>query len=421
MKRLRSSLRTLAFGAALGVMLAAAGSPSVAQAPTDAPKPNTIRPEIAAPVKAADELSAAKKFPEALAKLREADAVAERTPYETYVIERTRGVIAANAGDVPASLRSFEIILGTGFVPPAEQLGIVEGLARSYFRMKDYPKASQWAARYFKDGGNNPQMRLLQVMAHYLGDDFAAAAPELRSMVEADEKAGAKPAQDALQMLGNCYIKLNDTAGVLYVKERLLLYYPTKEYWADAIRRVGTRPGFPEWLALDVLRLEEATGNLASADQYVAMAQLALKAGYPAEAKRVVDQGFASGALGSGPDAQLQRQLRDEAAKQVSEDERTLAQSARDAGAAKDGRPLVNVGYAMVSAGQFDKGLALMEQGIQKGVSSRPEEAKLHLAIAYLAAGQKAKAIATFKTVQGSDGTADLARLWMIHAQRSAG
>jgi Tfp pilus assembly protein PilF len=62
-----------------------------------------------------------------------------------------------------------------------------------------------------------------------------------------------------------------------------------------------------------------------------------------------------------------------------------------------------------------------MEQGLQKGGISRPEEARLHLAIAYLAAGQKAKAIAAFKAVQGGDSTADLARLWLIHAQRSSG
>ena len=65
--------------------------------------------------------------------------------------------------------------------------------------------------------------------------------------------------------------------------------------------------------------------------------------------------------------------------------------------------------------------LALMEQGIQKGGITRLEEARLHLAIAYLAAGQKAKAVAAFKSVQGADATADLARLWLIHAQRSSG
>ena len=82
---------------------------------------------------------------------------------------------------------------------------------------------------------------------------------------------------------------------------------------------------------------------------------------------------------------------------------------------------LVNTGDVLVTMGRTDKGIALMEQGVQKGGLARPEDAKLHLAIAYLAAGQKAKAVATFKDVQGSDGTADLARLWLIHAQRSSG
>ena len=42
----------------------------------------------------------------------------------------------------------------------------------------------------------------------------------------------------------------------------------------------------------------------------------------------------------------------------------------------------------------------------------------LHLGIGQLVAGDKAKAQATFKTVQGTDGTADLARLWALYARR---
>ena len=60
-----------------------------------------------------------------------------------------------------------------------------------------------------------------------------------------------------------------------------------------------------------------------------------------------------------------------------------------------------------------------MQQGIAKGGLKRPEDAKLHLGIAQLVAGDKAKAQATFKTVQGTDGTADLARLWALYARRA--
>jgi hypothetical protein len=38
---------------------------------------------------------------------------------------------------------------------------------------------------------------------------------------------------------------------------------------------------------------------------------------------------------------------------------------------------------------------------------------------AYLVNGNKAQALATFKTVKGSDGLSDLARLWSILARSS--
>ncbi len=421
MHRHRHFWRKPFFGVALATLLAVWGggaAPALAQ--TGDAKTNTVRPEIAAQLKAAEELVVAKKYPEALAKLREADGVPERTPYEIFVIERMRGITAADAGDVPASLKSVEIVVGTGFAAPADQLKMIEVLARNYFQLADYPKAAQWASRYFQDGGTNPQLRQLRIRALYQGGDCATVATELRSTLAAGEASGAVPALDELQILASCYAKLNDDAGYTFALEKLLAYYPKKEYWADAIRRVESKPAFPESLALDVLRLREATGNLTGAQQHMAMAQLALKAGFPAEAKRIIDRGFAAGVLGSGADGDAQRRLRDQVTKQVAEDEKILAQNAKDAAGAKDGTPLVNVGFALVSAGQFDKGLALMEQGIQKGVGNRQGDARLHLAIAYLAAGQKAKAVATLKAIQGGDATADLARLWLIHAQRTS-
>jgi len=226
------------------------------------------------------------------------------------------------------------------------------------------------------------------------------------------------PPLERLQLLMSCYVKLNDAAGYASVVDRLLVYYPKREYWVDAIRRVETRPGFPQALALDVFRLQEATGSLTTAAQYTVMAQFALKVGFPGEAKRILDKGFAAGILGTGAEADAQQKLRDAATKQVADDEKVFAKNAKDAAAAKDGTALVNVGYAMVAGGRTEQGLALMEQGIQKGGIGRADEARLHLAIAYLAAGQKAKAIQAFQAVQG-DGTSDLARLWLIHAQRA--
>jgi len=68
--------------------------------------------------------------------------------------------------------------------------------------------------------------------------------------------------------------------------------------------------------------------------------------------------------------------------------------------------------------GKTDRGLALMEQGLKQGALKHPEEAKLHLALAYARAGQKAKAVQLLQNVRGNDGTADLARLWLLQTNR---
>jgi tetratricopeptide (TPR) repeat protein len=404
--------------ALLTVIGAGFGTP-FAQTPP-AQQPEAFRPEIATPLQAAEALIREKKYDEALARIRQTDAVADRTPAENVAIERMRAIAATGAGDVPTATRSFEAVIASGQLTPADQAKMVQVVAQLYFQGKDYPKVATWAARSLKESGPNADMSWLMVRAQYLADDCANASRELRSMVDAEAKTAA-PNQERLAMLATCYTKLNDNAGYAYALDKLLAYYPTKELWADAIRRVESRPGFSDRLRLDVLRLRRATGTFSGTPAYAAMTQLAMAAALPAEAKKVSDEGFASGALGTGADAEAQKRLRDAAAKQVVDDEKQLPQSAKAAGAAKDGVALVNVGFAYVSAGQFDTGLALMEQGIAKGGLRQPEDAKLHLGIAYLAAGQKAKAIQAFKEVGGTDGTADLARLWLTHAQRPTG
>ncbi|NGY07048.1 hypothetical protein G7Y85_19920, partial [Solimonas terrae] len=63
------------------------------------------------------------------------------------------------------------------------------------------------------------------------------------------------------------------------------------------------------------------------------------------------------------------------------------------------------------------KGIALMQQGIAKGGLKNPDVARLHLGYAQLLAGKKADAVRTLSSVRGKDGSASLARLWLIKSR----
>lgn len=376
-----------------------------------------LRPEVGKPLQAAQDLIKAGKYREALAKVREADAVGGRSAAENLTIERMRLAAASGAGDADTAAKSFETV-GTSASGP-DKLRMIESIAGTYYRAKDYAKAQQWYQRYFREGGTNSANRTLMIQTQYLSGDLAGVSKELTADIQAAERSGATPSEDRINMLMNAAIKQKDVGSETFALERLVMYYPKKEYWVTLLNRLQRKPGFSDRLALDTYRLSLATGSMTAGADFSEMAQLALQAGSGAEAKQVVDKGFASGALGTGAEADRSRRLRDLITKRVDEAKKTAADDEKAALAAKDGNDLVTIGLNQVFEGQKAKGVQLMQQGISKGGLKRPEDAKLHLGIAQMMAGENAKAQATLKSVSGNDGTSDLARLWSLYARRA--
>ena len=378
---------------------------------------DAVRPDVGKPLQAAGDLIKAGKYKEALAKVRDADAVPNKNASESYTIERMRIAAASGAGDAETAGKSFEALAATGKLAPADKLRMLESLAGTAYRAKDYAKTMQWGQRYFKEGGTSGSVRTLLIQSQYLGGDFAGAARELQVEISASEKAGQAPAEDRLKLLANATQRMNDTNAYVWAVEKLVTYYPQKQYWTDLLGRLQRKPNFSDRLALDTYRLSLATGATSAAADYMEMVQLAVQAGSLNEAQQAMDKGFAAGVLGVGPEAERHKRLKDLVAKRLAESKAGQAQALVDAKAAKDGGELLAIGMDQVYGGQAKAGLELMQQGIAKG-TKRPDDAKLHLAIAQLVAGDHAKSAATFRTVQGNDGTADLARLWALFARK---
>ena len=394
----------------LGLVMAAVGftvaTPMLGLAPL-AYAADTVRAEVGKPLQEAQKLTASGKHKEALAKLREADNIGGKTPFETYQIERVRASAAAAAGDNDAAIRAFEFLINSNRLAAAEAPKFTQGLAGFYYRAKDWPKAITWINRSLKDG-ENAQMRALLIQTYYVSGNYAAAAKELQAN-------GRASSEEQLQMLANIQLKQNDKAGYVNTLEKLAGSYPKSSYWADLLNRVSGKPGFSDRLSLDVWRLKMVNGLLTKPADYMEMAQLALQAGNPAEALKIVEQGYKKGALGTGTDAARHQRLKDLANKTLADNAKNAATAEAELIKLKDADGLAALGFAQVSNGAADKGLALMNQAIKMGGLKRPDETKLHLGIAYANAGKKANALSAFKTVQGTDGAADLARYWVLN------
>jgi outer membrane protein assembly factor BamD (BamD/ComL family) len=386
-------MAAIGFNAAVPMM----GLSSVAYA-------QTVRAEVGKPLQEAQKLAASGKNKEALAKLKEVDAVGGKSDLEKFQLEYTRGSIAAAAGENDTAARAFEAVLASGKLNANQQSKITEALASIYLRAKDYPKAITYIQKVLKDNPGNTQMKEQLIQTYYLSGKLNEAAKELQ---------GAK-SEGNLQMLANIQLKQNDKAGYVQTLEKLAASYPKASYWADLLNRVVGKPGFSSSLNLDVLRLKLALKQITKPAEFMEMGQLALQAGNPAEAIKIVDEGYKKGALGTGADAGRHQRLKDLAAKTLAEQQKNAATQEANFRKENDADGLANLGYALVSDGKAD-GLKLIEEAIKLGTARKPEEMKLHYGIAQFNAGKKAAALSTLKSVKGTAGEPELARYWTMY------
>jgi tetratricopeptide (TPR) repeat protein len=376
----------------------------------------TAREQVGKPVQAAEQLLKQKKYQEALAKLAEADAVANKTPYEVYVIEGTRAVAYLESGDHPAAIKALDAVLSTGMLPPAEALKRVEIITQLRYQTKDYPGVVASAERYYREGGKDEEPRLLMAQAYYLQGDFANAAKTSRAMLLDHEKAGKPTSEAVLQMLVNSEFKQQNHPGYVDALQQLVAAYPKPQYWRQLLSAIERKPGFAARFALDIDRLMVATGAMDAPGQYLEAAQLALEAGLPGDAKSILDKGYAVNLLGKGAGAERQQRLAAMASRQSNDDLKGLPNLAKEADAAATGLAWVKLGEAYASYGRYDDAIAAFQKGIAKGGLKYPEDAKLHLGIAYLQAKQPAKAKEVLSALAAGDGAQDLGRLWLIAA-----
>jgi len=374
----------------------------------------SLTPAVAAPLKAAGDDLRAHKAKEALAEIRKADAVGGKTAYDTYMINRLRGSAAQLAGDNSTAANSLEAAFNSGKMAEGEKGQVAESIAFAYSQMQANAKAKEWAAKASSLGNNSASLRQLQAYLQGASGDYNAIARDSAAAVQAAEQAGRRPAEADLLRLADAYRHTGNKAGDLQVKEKLVTYYPTKQYVGIYLSDIQSKSGFSPRYSIDLLRLRMATGNAGTANDIMELAQLLLQAGLPTEAKAAVDKGYAAGILGTGAEAARQQRLRDLTNKNVAEEKASIAKREAEALAAKDGGDLVSIGVEYASMGQYDKGIELIQQGIAKDKLKYPEEAKLRLGVAMLQSGKnKAAATKALRAVQGTDGAPEVARLYL--------
>ena len=407
----------LTLAAGLAATLPAFAADSAAPAASTASQPaNSVRPAFATVFTAAQEALKGGNGVAALAKLKELDAIPDLNAYEKYLVLRLRGPAEYSINDYTAAAADYDAILANPLLPPEDRVAMLKALAGIYYGSEQYPKAAVAIQRYLDAGGNDAQLKELLPQAQYASKDYANAAKGFRAEVDAAYAAGRVPTEKLLRLEYSAYVGLKDEAGIVSAMEHLVVNYPKAEYWRDLIPRVREVDNFSERLVLDYYRLKAQVFGQVDDRERLNYAAIAARAGYPGEAKKVLE-GAAAGKPFAGSELADANRLRSEITKAAAADASQQAANETAARNAKDGNALVSQGLLEAATDSPGKGAQLIEQGIAKGGLRQPEDAKLHLGYAQVRAGRDADALKTFQSVKGPNGLTELSHLWMLYLQ----
>lgn len=340
------------------------------------------------------------RFAGALAKAKTADAIVGKPAQLTRDIHQMITAYAISAKDYSSALAQLDKMIAANEGDRRKNLS--EAFAVSLLS-GNQQRAMNYANQLGSDLG--PQERLYIAQGYFKANKFNEALHEVQPLRE------GRPSEALLLFLEDIYNKMNDEANRRASLEELVTNYPKPQYWHDLLQFARNERGLTDEQSLDIYRLRLALGDLTTDVDYLDMAQLALVAGYPNEAKSVLDAASAAKLLAGERDNRLVKMTND----RVGQDRAAEADLEKRADA--DPNVSVKLGLVYWTYGKTKEA----EESIRNGMKHKladPEAAKQALGHVLLSSGKKPEALAAFNSVAKNSKQANIARLWSIFVRR---
>lgn len=373
-RTLRAAVAALCLGTA-----AATGAALMLSVPAQAA---TVSAKVGPLLKEAQAMIAAKNYKGASAKLNEAEGLAS-TAEDRAIINQFKSAIAISSAD------------------PNTPGGAKAKFAQDY-------SAGKWKeviadAEYLKK--NNvftSQDQLVVAQAYYKAGDYAGCVKYTKSL-------GGN--ETALALEARCAYEIGDDVSQRAALEQLVARTGKPEYWGLLLKLGERAKGLNDHNSLDINRIRLLTGSMQTKDDYISLAQYALQFKLAAEAANVLQKGVDAKLLTDDRSKRLLATAKQLAGQRAANEAKDLAA----AKAAPQGDELVAVGEDMIGEGKAKDAIGVIEEGMKKPLKDA-NNAQIRLGQAYLAAGQKKEAQATFSKVKAPEKDAMVAHLWFLAA-----
>jgi tetratricopeptide (TPR) repeat protein len=396
---------------AVAVLLASAAiaaTPAVAQqAAKEQIQPKVSR-EAVKSIQALQTAAQGTDAADVTAKVAAANAAAKSAD-DKYMIAALEYKFAAAQKDDSLRAQAIEQMIASGFkgAPMADLYG---DLGATYSRMKQDQRAADAYQHALQLDPNNVDAVAGIAEAKVAAGQTAEGIALLQKGIALQSAGGAK-APEAWYKRALAIAYKAKLPQAMQLSRDWLQAYPSPTGWHDALAVYQNVAPLDETQTLDLMRLKRVTGALGPGD-YFNYGDIAVRKGYPGEAKAILDEGFAANAI-KKTDPSFS-QLYTLASQKAQGDKASLkAAPAASATAAQ----MLNEGDAWYGYGDYAKAAVFYQAALAKS-GADANRVNLHLGMALARQGDKAGATAALNKVTGSG--AELAKYWLLYVNRAA-
>ncbi|MBI3675864.1 MAG: hypothetical protein HY243_04530 [Proteobacteria bacterium] len=346
----------------------------------------------------------------AMAKVKEADAVANKNGYEQYNINKFYGIIYLNLNDHSSATTVYEAAADSPSMPADEKKDVLSNALQLSQEAKHYQKAIDYGKQLESMNALNDLLTAQVALAYYQLNDMTNAQSYAQKSVDLSKAANKAPNEIAMQIIMKGQAKNNDPAAAIHTLEQLAVDYNASDSWQQLTGVALGVKGVQTLDALYIFRLRYTAGAMKDADDYEVYGSLCNQLGYPMEAKTVIEQGVSSGKAKAG--ATLSKARTDAAG-----DQRAMNQFIASAKASKSGEQDVKLAEDLYGYGRYTEAEEAARRGIGKDGVKDANEGQMILGVVLLAQNKYDDAVAAFGQVGGSEARKNAAHIWSLYAQ----
>ncbi len=390
----------LALGVATAATMAVPGAAIAAEKTKKQAGPD-LSPAVRKPLAAAQTALSAKDAVTALARVAEARPEI-KTADDRYYVSLIQYQAANIAQDVPAQLDGVMGMIDSGKADAGMEPKLYVAAAQLAHQLNDLPRAEQILDRALQ-ANPSPDTYVYAAETKFKLKKSADAARLIAEVAAKGEASGAPVPEDWIKRGVAFAADAKNPAEATKLTRAWLRAYPSQTSWRDTLeiyRLVNTVE--PE-LNLDFMRLQRAAGALRGERDYFELAE-ATYVKLPGEAKAVLDQGIANGALDPAKSRAV-AELRTIASSKVAADKASLSKNSTT------GRGALGMADAYASYGDYASAVEMYRKALTLG-GIDANTANVRLASALAMSGKKDEAKALLATITGP--RADLAAYWTI-------